>query len=339
MSKKLIHQVNKYDMNNAPTYIQKNLFKLVLNKTTLLVAALMLSCAGAYSKEAAITEKPEKKSVEEMLDYSKTLIRRPYRSGATGPYAFDCSGFTYHCFKKLGITLKRTSEDQSKQGKRVRRKRLRPGDLVFFNGSKIGKDIGHVGIVVSAKKGVFTFIHASSSVGITTTSSSLKYYEDRYKKARRITSDKSIKRALKEYANAEKDAAKKEKELAKQAEKEQKEALKRQKEAEKEAEKARKEAEKEAKKKKEEQTNNTAKTDEKVNESKNEQTKPAENQTNEQSNNGIKTITGPYHTVVSGDTLYNISRRAGCSVSDLQKWNNLDGNSISVGQTIRVRKP
>lgn len=43
------------------------------------------------------------------------------------------------------------------------------------------------------------------------------------------------------------------------------------------------------------------------------------------------------HTVVSGDTVYNISKRYGISQDDLRAWNNLNGNNINVGQTLRVQ--
>lgn len=43
------------------------------------------------------------------------------------------------------------------------------------------------------------------------------------------------------------------------------------------------------------------------------------------------------HTVVKGDTLYSISRKYGLSVSELQKLNNLKDNSLSIGQTLKIK--
>jgi len=43
------------------------------------------------------------------------------------------------------------------------------------------------------------------------------------------------------------------------------------------------------------------------------------------------------HTVANGDTLYSISRKYGLSVSELQKLNNLKDNTISIGQTLKVK--
>ncbi|WP_240902511.1 LysM peptidoglycan-binding domain-containing protein [Aquitalea denitrificans] len=43
------------------------------------------------------------------------------------------------------------------------------------------------------------------------------------------------------------------------------------------------------------------------------------------------------HTVVSGDTLFNISRRYNVSVADLKSYNNLSDSTVKLGQTIRVK--
>jgi hypothetical protein len=43
------------------------------------------------------------------------------------------------------------------------------------------------------------------------------------------------------------------------------------------------------------------------------------------------------HTVVKGDTLYSISKKYGLSVSELQRLNNLKDNTISIGQTLKVK--
>lgn len=43
-----------------------------------------------------------------------------------------------------------------------------------------------------------------------------------------------------------------------------------------------------------------------------------------------------YHRVVAGDTLYSISKRYNLSVSELQRINNLTGNSIATGQLLKI---
>lgn len=43
------------------------------------------------------------------------------------------------------------------------------------------------------------------------------------------------------------------------------------------------------------------------------------------------------HTVVRGDTVYNISKRYNINQDNLRTWNNLGDNTISVGQVLRVK--
>ena len=45
-----------------------------------------------------------------------------------------------------------------------------------------------------------------------------------------------------------------------------------------------------------------------------------------------------YHTVVSGDTVYALSRRYGSTIQQIRSWNGLDANyTIRVGQVLRVK--
>ncbi len=45
------------------------------------------------------------------------------------------------------------------------------------------------------------------------------------------------------------------------------------------------------------------------------------------------------YTVRSGDTLHSIAQRAGVSVAALQRWNDLEGTALQIGQTLRLRPP
>ena len=89
-------------------------------------------------------------------------------------------------FQHLGITLKRSSQEQHTQGEAIGRDALQPGDLVFFG--RGGKGVNHVGIVthVNAEDNTFNFIHASTSRGVRIDSSSDGYWTRRYTGARRI---------------------------------------------------------------------------------------------------------------------------------------------------------
>jgi cell wall-associated NlpC family hydrolase len=68
-------------------------------------------------------------------------VGTPYRvGGSSPPSGFDCSGLTRWVYGHLGISLPHYSAAQWRFGRRVSRRALRPGDLLFFSG------LGHVGI-------------------------------------------------------------------------------------------------------------------------------------------------------------------------------------------------
>jgi cell wall-associated NlpC family hydrolase len=66
----------------------------------------------------------------------------PYRYGAAGPNAFDCSGLTSYAFRQAGVAIPRTSSAQRGATRRIPAGAARPGDLVFFQS---GGRVYHVG--------------------------------------------------------------------------------------------------------------------------------------------------------------------------------------------------
>src|SRR5215203_1243065 len=80
-------------------------------------------------------------------------VGSPYRYGAAGPNAFDCSGLVTWAFKSSGKSLPRTSSQLSRVGAPVSKSALQPGDLVFFY-----KPVSHVGIYIGNGK----VVHASN---------------------------------------------------------------------------------------------------------------------------------------------------------------------------------
>ncbi len=118
---------------------------------------------------------------------AKKKLGKRYVWGATGSKnTFDCSGLTTYVYKKNGINLPRRAISQSKVGKRVSRKNLRKGDLVFFDTSKKHRGyVNHVGIYIGNGK----FIHASSAKKkVVITSLNKPFYSQRFKVARRFAS-------------------------------------------------------------------------------------------------------------------------------------------------------
>ena len=124
-------------------------------------------------------------SASKVISYAKSLLGKPYVWGAQGPNGFDCSGFTYYVFKNAaGISLPRTSSQQSNFGTYVSKSNLKPGDLVFFD--TVGPNNGvvtHCGIYI----GDGQLIHAASGQGkVTINNMNSSYYINTYVNARRV---------------------------------------------------------------------------------------------------------------------------------------------------------
>lgn len=110
-----------------------------------------------------------------------------YKTGGTSQKGIDCSGLVYRTFKEgMNITLPRSTELQSQLGKRIRKNRLKAGDLVFFKTGSIFKS-QHVGIYINNKR----FLHASTSRGVIISSLENQYWEDTYWQSRRVIETKN----------------------------------------------------------------------------------------------------------------------------------------------------
>jgi len=127
-------------------------------------------------------------AMDNIMDEAFSHIGTRYRSGAKGPSAFDCSGFTSYVYSQLNIAIGSSSRDQFAKNMPVTKDELQRGDLVFFTSPRSGRGVGHVGIVVDVDQltGAFSFIHASSNGGVKVSNSTDGYYTRRYVGARRV---------------------------------------------------------------------------------------------------------------------------------------------------------
>jgi cell wall-associated NlpC family hydrolase len=129
------------------------------------------------------------KEISKIIRYAGNFTGTSYRTGGNSPKGFDCSGFIQYVFKEFNYRLPRTTVEQSKMGTKIAgRKKIRPGDLVFFTGkNQRSKKVGHAGIVVDVNgRGNFRFIHASTTGGVMISRDTESYYKSRYLLARRI---------------------------------------------------------------------------------------------------------------------------------------------------------
>ena len=93
-----------------------------------------------------------------MLAAIDQRLGAPYVWGATGPSAFDCSGFIWSIFQSAGITFERGSARTlwARFTPATPEEQYKFGTLVFFSG------LAHVGVVADQ----FGFYHASRHHGV-----------------------------------------------------------------------------------------------------------------------------------------------------------------------------
>lgn len=117
----------------------------------------------------------------QVVALAKNYLGYSYVYGASGPYSFDCSGFTSYVYKQFGYTLNRSAADQLSNGVSVAYSDLQPGDLIFFRNNTT-KAASHVGIYIGSGQ----FIHASTNTYQVIISDLSGYYSNIYVGARRI---------------------------------------------------------------------------------------------------------------------------------------------------------
>lgn len=142
----------------------------------LCLSSIVFSCGGA--------KKLRQQQSKNVVLQAKKYLGTPYAYGGTSRSGIDCSGLVINSFPPK-YELPRTAKAMSKEGKRTKLKKLKPGDLVFFKTGR-GRKITHVGIVISNHKDYPEFIHSSTSRGVIISSLGEAYWRKNYRKARRI---------------------------------------------------------------------------------------------------------------------------------------------------------
>lgn len=139
----------------------------------ILAAFLSSACAKSFTQEEAA------KIRTSIVEKAKTFLGKPYKTGAVGPNAFDCSGLVFSVYKDIaGISLPRSVKTMYTAVKIIPLDQIEAGDLVFFKTT--GDDtISHVGIYISDGN----FIHAASAgskTGVIISNLNEKYYKNCY---------------------------------------------------------------------------------------------------------------------------------------------------------------
>jgi len=116
----------------------------------------------------------------------------PYKWGGESQDGVDCSGFVQNVYEDaFAYSLPRVTETQLQAGPSVERDQIRPGDLVFFQPEG---EYNHVGVYL----GDGTFVHASSSNGVTDSEMDNSYWDRYYWTARRPLNPSKVPNNLEE---------------------------------------------------------------------------------------------------------------------------------------------
>jgi len=123
-----------------PESIRRSLVHAVIVVAGALALTVLMASSSLTTPSAdALT--PHKR--ERVVRIAASKAGAPYRWGASGPRAFDCSGYTQWVFRKVGRWLPHNSAAQARRTKHVRKSHRKRGDLVFFHS---GGHVYHVGI-------------------------------------------------------------------------------------------------------------------------------------------------------------------------------------------------
>ena len=166
-----------------------------LHKITYLIIIVALnSCASmkpAVSERQTLSNKfgvtITKRDNIKLYREASSWLGVKYKLGGTTKRGVDCSGFVDAIYKDVyGKKLNRTVDDiYHKDCRRIRQRKLKEGDLVFFRtGENQRKNKpNHVGVYLKDDR----FVHASTSKGVEVNTLSNVYYKKTFVKVGRVT--------------------------------------------------------------------------------------------------------------------------------------------------------
>ena len=156
-------------------------FPSALRLAALALLLVATGCAASGPNGTLVPMGASKAETERRLRAETERWRgTPHVWGGASRRGVDCSGLVQAFYSDLfGLEMPRTTEQQVREGRRVRRSDLQAGDLVFFRPSAKTR---HVGLYLSGG----AFAHASSSSGVTISQLDRRYWDRRYWTARRL---------------------------------------------------------------------------------------------------------------------------------------------------------
>lgn len=97
------------------------------------------------------------KEQKKVVSYALKYVGNRYSYGGSSlTKGTDCSGFTMAVYKNFGVTLSHNAYGQMQETKSVKKKNIKPGDLLFYGSSK--RSCNHVAMYIGDGK----IVHAST---------------------------------------------------------------------------------------------------------------------------------------------------------------------------------
>ena len=118
----------------------------------------------------------------QLLDIAPEYVGCRYVWASASPSGFDCSGFTWYVFEKIGIDLSRSALRQMEYGVIIPEEDLQPGDLVFYSNTSSRGFGSHVALYIGNGK----IIHASTRRGVVIDDLDDPYMHAYYQCSRRV---------------------------------------------------------------------------------------------------------------------------------------------------------
>ena len=107
----------------------------------------MTTSSNSSSNSNSENNTPSQNKVETVVNLAHAQLGKPYVWGAEGPNSFDCSGLIHYVYKQAGVSMPRSSKEQSNVGTKINKSDLQPGDLIFSSTDGTG-GVSHVAIYV-----------------------------------------------------------------------------------------------------------------------------------------------------------------------------------------------
>jgi len=113
----------------------------------------------AWIQRGDVTFDPKPLTIKESIELAKRFMGLTYLWGGTSSFGFDCSGFTQMLIRGRGVVMPRDADLQAVWPGvvPVKRKKLKPGDLLFFGSSE--SKITHTGMFIGHGR----FIHDTTA--------------------------------------------------------------------------------------------------------------------------------------------------------------------------------